>query len=38
MPLGEAHRRQRQKNFFLLGVLLALVAALYYLAILKLTH
>ena len=37
MPIGEAHKRQRAKNFFLLGVLLALVAGLFYLSIIKVT-
>lgn len=37
MPIGNAHRRQRGKNYFALAVLITLVAGLYYLAILKLS-
>ncbi len=37
MPIEETHRRKRGKNLFALGVLLLLVAGLYYLAILKLS-
>ena len=35
MPKGEAHRRQRGKNYVLLAILLALVAGFYYLTIVK---
>lgn len=35
MPIGPAHKRQRSKNWFMLAVLLAWVAAVYYLAIIK---
>ena len=37
MPIGETHKRQRAKNFFLFGVLVALVAGLFYLSIIKIT-
>ncbi len=35
MPIGPAHKRQRGKNLFLLGILLTLVALFYYLTMLK---
>ena len=35
MPIGPAHKRQRSKNWFLFGVLFALVGGLYYLTLLK---
>lgn len=35
MPISETHKRQRAKNFFLLGVLVALAAGLFYLSIIK---
>lgn len=37
MPIGPAHKRQRSKNLFLLGVLLLFVAGLFYLTILKIS-
>lgn len=36
MPLEQRHKRQKRKNFALLGALLGLVAILYGLAMLKL--
>ena len=35
MPRGEVHRRQRNKNLVFLAILLAMVAGLFYLTILK---
>ena len=35
MPIGPAHKRQRSKNYFLLGVLVALIAGLFYLTMIK---
>lgn len=35
MPVGPAHKRKRAKNYFLLAVLLLIVATFYYLSILK---
>lgn len=37
MPIGPAHKRQRNKNLFALGVLLLLVGGLFYLTILKIS-
>jgi hypothetical protein len=35
VPIGPAHNRQRAKNRVLLGVLLSIVALLFYLTVLK---
>lgn len=35
MPIGEAHRRKRAKNLFLLAVLGLFVAGMFYLSMLK---
>lgn len=35
MPIGPAHKRQRAKNFFMLGILLSIVGLFYYLTMLK---
>jgi hypothetical protein len=35
MPLSDTHRRKRGKNYFALAVLVAFVAALFYLTMLK---
>lgn len=35
MPIGPAHKRQKRKNYFLLAVLVAIVALFYYLTMLK---
>ena len=35
MPAGEPHRRQQRKNYVLLAVLLALMALLYAIAMMK---
>jgi len=35
MPLSETHRRKRSKNYFALAVLVAFVAGLFYLTMLK---
>lgn len=37
MPHGPAHKRQKVKNFFLLAILLAVVALFYFLTIVKIT-
>lgn len=35
MPISETHRRKRNKNYFALALLLAFVAGLFYLSMLK---
>ena len=35
MPLSDTHKRKRAKNYFALAVLLAFVAGMYYLSMLK---
>ena len=36
MPIGKKHKEQRGKNFLLLGVLIAFLAIIYYVTVLKL--
>ncbi len=37
MPIGPVHKRQRAKNLFLLGILLAIVGTFFYLSIVKIS-